>query len=526
MRFRWRWVGVPLALLLLLPAAGAIFLQADLLAAPAVLLVAATWLAIATVIVVAKIDKRLIRSHQPTSWIGRRFGRGPRGIALTASFLLTIVCAVAIYLLGQRVSIVNSEISRFDLRIVDLAHSQGTVSQRPVMSALTEIGRGRITAIMLVLIALGAIVAGARRAVLLMVAIPVLSSIAVTALKSFHSRPRPIFGGLLEASHSFPSGHSAAGLALATGVLVMARRCGFKRLWLASAILLPLGLSIGYSRAFLSVHWTSDVVGGWLVASATTGLVLTTSLLLPRTAEKWEVKHGWIDAGLGAALTVALVIGFAGARNSFPDFPATKLEKVTDLEAVVEKLPRTSETLLGRQLEPVNLLITSAEIELRNTLLELGYIQVPPLTAKSIIGNYRSPAQRALAVPRAFLDTRVQDFAIQMPAANGRARHYARFWRLPVLLESGCVVWASNATLRDSSDGSGWRVIPESHMGPKVDEEREYLVKGLTGSGSFHFFGLKRVRQTQSDRAAGGDLFTTDGNIALLETLTPCQIER
>lgn len=522
MRSRWRWLGGLAALLLLLLGAGVTFLQADLLAAPDVILIAGTWLAIATVIVVAEIDKRFVRSHQPTTWIGRRFGRGPRGIALTASVLLTIVCGVALYLLGQRVSIANSEISRFDLRIVDLAHTQETFRQRPVMSALTEIGRGHITAIMLGLVAIGAMAAGARRAALWMVAIPALSSIAVTMLKSFHSRPRPAFGSLLEASHSFPSGHSAGGLALAAGVLVMARRCGFKRTWLASAILLPLGLSIGYSRAYLSVHWMSDVAGGWLVASAATGLVLALSLLAPRTAQEREVKHGWIDAGLGASLAVALMVGFAGASNSFPDFPATKPERVAGLEGVLKQLPPTSETLLGRQLEPVNLLVTSAEADLRRTLLEQGYTEALPLTPKRIIGTYRSQDRSELAVPRAFLDTRVQDFAMQMPSKNDRSRHYARFWRLPVLLVTGCPVWAINATSRDSSSQSGWQVIPESHMRPKVDEEREYLALKLAGSGMFHFSGFQRVHGTQSDRSAGGDRFVTDGKVALLETLAPC----
>lgn len=526
MRNKWRWVVVPILLLLMLFAAAATFLQADLLAAPDVLLILGTWVAIAIVIAVAKIDKRFVRSHQPTTWIGRRFGRGPRGIALTASILLTIVCAIAVYLLGQRVSVVTSEISRFDLRIVDLAHAQETINQRPVMSALTEIGRGRITTVMLVLIALGAMVAGARRAVLLMVAIPALSSIAVTTLKAFHSRPRPAFGSLLEASHSFPSGHSAGGLALATGVLVMARRCGFKRTWLASGILLPLGLSIGYSRAYLSVHWTSDVVGGWLVAAATTGLVLAISLALPRTAEKWEVKHGWIDAGLGAAMVLALIVGLAGARNSFPDFPATIPEQVAGLEGVLKQLPPTSETLLGRQVEPVNLLVTSAEGDLQSTLRDLGYTRAIHLTPLRIINPDRSEDLKELSVSRAFLDTRVQDFAMQMPSQNGLSRHYARFWRLPVSLQNGCVVWAINATLRDSSGRLEWQLIPESHIRPKVDEEREFLTMKLVDSGLFRFSELRRVRNTQSDRSAGGDLFVTDGKIALLEALAPCETKR
>lgn len=523
MRLRWTWLTGSAAVLFVLMAAGATFLQADLLAAPDVILVAGTWLAIGIVLVVNRIEKRFLRSHRPSTWIGRRFGRGPRGIVLTASLMFTIVCTVLFYMLGQRVSLVNSEVSRLDLRIVDLARAQDTFSQRPMMSSLTEIGRGHITAIMLVLIAIGALIAGAKRAVLSMVAIPVLSSIAVTILKSSYSRPRPAIGSLLEASHSFPSGHSAGGLALAMGVLVMTQRCGFKRTWLASAIMLPLGLSIGYSRAYLSIHWTSDVVGGWLMASIATGLVLIVSLSLPCAEERSEVKHRWIDAGLGAASVVALIVGFIGARNSFPAFPPTKSERIVQLEGVVRQLPATSETLFGRQVEPVNLLVTGSERDLRNDMEKVGYMQVLPLTPKRVLEAFGSKDRNGLAVSRVFLDTRVQDLAMQMPSEDGRTRHYARFWRLPISLDNGCAVWAINATSRNVSSHSWWQLIPGSEIQPKVDDERELLVRELENLGLFHYIGLRSVSHARKDRAAEGGTFITDGKLALLETLAPCE---
>ncbi|SBT49026.1 phosphatase PAP2 family protein [Micromonospora auratinigra] len=74
------------------------------------------------------------------------------------------------------------------------------------------------------------------------------------------------------AGYSFPSGH-ALNATLAAGVLLLVflpyardRRPLRWALW-AGAVLLA-GVT-GLSRIALGVHWTSDVVGGWLLGSAT-----------------------------------------------------------------------------------------------------------------------------------------------------------------------------------------------------------------------------------------------------------------
>ncbi|NES14730.1 MULTISPECIES: phosphatase PAP2 family protein [Micromonospora] len=73
------------------------------------------------------------------------------------------------------------------------------------------------------------------------------------------------------AGYSFPSGH-ALNAALAAGVLLLvflpyARdRRGLRwGLWTAAVL---LAVVTGLSRIALGVHWTSDVVGGWLLGAA------------------------------------------------------------------------------------------------------------------------------------------------------------------------------------------------------------------------------------------------------------------
>ncbi|MFE0653706.1 phosphatase PAP2 family protein [Streptomyces sp. NPDC059534] len=103
------------------------------------------------------------------------------------------------------------------------------------------------------------------------------------AAMSAIARPRPPAGDW--ATHasgcSFPSGHATtatmtAGLVIAALVL---RDTRLPRLPLA--LIGGWAVSVGLTRVYLGVHWFSDVVGGWLFATA--WLALSGSVWLWRT---------------------------------------------------------------------------------------------------------------------------------------------------------------------------------------------------------------------------------------------------
>ncbi|MBI1378526.1 MAG: phosphatase PAP2 family protein [Frankiales bacterium] len=69
---------------------------------------------------------------------------------------------------------------------------------------------------------------------------------------------------------SFPSGHTTTAtlVALCAAWALSARVTGTRRrrlLWAGAA---AYALAVGWSRVWLGVHWPSDVVGGWLFATA------------------------------------------------------------------------------------------------------------------------------------------------------------------------------------------------------------------------------------------------------------------
>jgi membrane-associated phospholipid phosphatase len=89
-------------------------------------------------------------------------------------------------------------------------------------------------------------------------------------VKHFVHRPRPPADIWLMkvTSTSFPSGHATQSLAtfvaLAFVIAVLAPRAG----GIAKALALILAGAIGWSRVYLGVHWTTDVIAGWLMAAA------------------------------------------------------------------------------------------------------------------------------------------------------------------------------------------------------------------------------------------------------------------
>jgi undecaprenyl-diphosphatase len=92
----------------------------------------------------------------------------------------------------------------------------------------------------------------------------IATQLATSAVKVVTDRPRPSVDPAvaLPVSDAFPSGHaSTAVAAFCLLALLEPRR------W-ALPLAVALALAIGLSRIALGVHWTSDVVAGWLLGAA------------------------------------------------------------------------------------------------------------------------------------------------------------------------------------------------------------------------------------------------------------------
>jgi undecaprenyl-diphosphatase len=95
--------------------------------------------------------------------------------------------------------------------------------------------------------------------------------------KAHVGRPRPPKDLWLThaGANAFPSGHALQSMATFSALAVVAAAAlpaVHRRPALAVAVLLSLG--VGWSRVYLGVHWTTDVLAGWLAGAAWVAAVI------------------------------------------------------------------------------------------------------------------------------------------------------------------------------------------------------------------------------------------------------------
>ena len=108
-------------------------------------------------------------------------------------------------------------------------------------------------------------VRGRMRAAVSGLLAPSLAVLTYLSTKRFLPRLRPPSAAALhEATNSFPSAHATTSAAVCCTVAYLLWREDYLSARLALILATVPPLIIGVSRVYLDVHWSTDVIGGWI----------------------------------------------------------------------------------------------------------------------------------------------------------------------------------------------------------------------------------------------------------------------
>ena len=198
----------------------------------------------------------------------------PELIVLLA-FALTALTLLIIFYFGSEV--MEGDTKAFDIAVLTrLRHAtEGDApwktALRAAMLDLTALGDNATLVIVVAMVSGFLMLARQRQLALLLVAASATGGLLTTALKLLFDRPRPDVVAHLASfgTASFPSGHamnSAVIYLTLAGLVALAVPTLRLRVYILCCAV-ALTSAIGLSRVYLGVHWTTDVVAGWIAGS-------------------------------------------------------------------------------------------------------------------------------------------------------------------------------------------------------------------------------------------------------------------
>ncbi|MCZ6869477.1 MAG: phosphatase PAP2 family protein [Gammaproteobacteria bacterium] len=156
-----------------------------------------------------------------------------------------------------------------------------------VMVAITSFGKGRVTAVIVLVLAIGIGMqhAGAEAAFLLIANLG--SAVLSPGVKALFARPRPPPDVVTAITHpqsfSFPSGHALSAMVFYTSLVLVAVRLGYRKLAVALTVLAVIMVpTMGFTRVYLGVHYPSDAIAGFALGAAWVWLAYLGYLVIGR----------------------------------------------------------------------------------------------------------------------------------------------------------------------------------------------------------------------------------------------------
>ena len=465
-------------------------------------------------------------------FIKKRFSRhGIFGLPFTLQILLT---AFFLFLFSGILQdyIGHDALIRADTRIVNLIYLLRTGTLNNVMLFFTNLGTWQI-------VFTGVFVAGFILFALNLFSYLFALIISVTGgeliisiIKNLVQRPRPssIYALVVEKSFSFRSGHSFIAFAFYGLLTYIIYRMSRKKIWKVCAVsggIFIIGM-IAFSRVYLGVHWPSDVLASLALGAAWLGALITIleiykgSPTTKETAALVGKRFIIIPAMLLLVFWFAYMSYFFETRRLIPQITliqnAVPISEKDIPNGLFATLPRTSETITGASIEPINIIIVGNYTELIHAFKSAGWVEPEAISLKSSWRNtvasiFNKPYPNAIETP-AFWNSKPNDFAFQLPTATIRQRHHVHFWSTPFLTDHDHRIWFATAHFDKAIKLK--TIVPTHTIDPYVDNERDIIRDDLLKTGDVNLVDEFQIIQPGTGKNPAGDKFVTDGKAFVL----------
>lgn len=472
-------------------------------------------------------------SHHPKVFgfikrrLDRRFLHGLPLTLISVALLYTLILS-----LGIVEGVIRSDVvSGVDMHVANLLAVFRHPRLNDVMTWISLLGKAQV---ILVYAAIGTVLLFMWRRTVYIIPLwlTLAGGVGMTMLSNLaFFRPRPAVALVLESSSSFPSPHACLSVAFYGFILSMILRhiqSYNMRMNLLFACVIGI-LAVGFSRIFLGAHYLSDVCAGYILGA----LCLVIGLSLVQWQRTATMSVGTAIGGAAffrKALSAALIgiglilsIGYAD-RYELPEIP-TRREKPPVVLAdnipmlfEIQGLSRYTETLSGRNQEPLSLLVVARNDRvLLEVFEESGWRRADEATLASLarmVGSLiRKVPYPTAPIPPSFWDNRVQEFGFHRPIPDrlDRQRQHIRLWRTHLRYADGSSVYVGTASL---DIGARWGIAHK--IWPDIDRERGHLLQSLLKTGMVAWHRKVAFVDPVKGRNTDGSLYSTDGDLYLL----------
>lgn len=429
--------------------------------------------------------------------------------------------------------VTNNLYSEADIRLMNLIAAYRSLAIAKILLLFTYLGNWQIMVTLGIIIVVILRLLKERRKLFFFIIGLIGSGLFYNLLKLIFHRQRPeaVFSLIVQNGYSFPSGHAVMAVVFygLIGYILLKNIKHWRSKLLLAILIIGLILLVGFSRVYLGVHWTTDILAGWLLGLAL--LILIITFFKNQERYRPETKANRI---LGKKFIVLMVCSLFMIEGIFFYYfykthpliepPVNNLEKITIASAVnlpgialVDNFPKFSENLAGQKMEPISFVFIGSREKIVQIFKQAGWDLVDE--PRRLANLYRLAAAALFnrsyigaPVTPAFLKTQPNALAFEKPTAaqTVRQRHHIRFWPTEFFWR-GAEVWVATASFDD-----GLRYLIAHKIRPNIDVERDYIKSDLEKTGLIKEAEQIQLVEPLLGKNQSGDQFFTDGKTYLL----------